>query len=262
MREVIAHVQENTLDVNPKIIRNILDEYFLRWKDEIPDELLIDRLAKSAKEREIKYIRSHFSRYVETLRVVPKTPRKLKVLDIGIASGHLAILVKKLFNYQVFGIDKKRPETNYWKKRFDGEGIEFRLCDLEKDPIPFEDEYFDIVLFCEVLEHLSNQAGRITLKEINRVLKQGGTLILTTPNGAGLGTRLGFTMSVGHFREYTGSECIRLFEENGFKIENMYYRNFYTNAYKYLLSYKLLFLLYKIIPNLGNCIVTKASKNV
>ena len=252
--------EENTLDVNPKVVHDILDEYFSRWEGEIPDGLLIGRPTKSAKEREMNYIRSHFSRYVETLRVVPKLPRKLKVLDIGIASGHLAILVKKLFNYQVFGIDKKRPETNYWKKRFDGEGIEFRLCDLEKDPIPFEDEYFDMILFCEVFEHLSNP--RITLKEINRVLKQGGTLILTTPNGAGLGTRLGFTMSVGHFREYTGSECIHLLEENGFKIENMYYRNFYTNSYTYLFLYKLLFLLYKIIPNLGNCIVTKASKNV
>lgn len=220
--------KENTLDVNPKVIRDILDEYFLRWTREIPDELLIGRPAKPAGEIEMDYMLSHFSRYVETLRVVPKTSSRLKVLDIGIASRHLAILVKKLFNYQVFGIDKERPETNHWKKRFDREGIEFRLCDLEKNRIPFEDAYFDIVLFCEVLEHLSNP--RITLKEINRVLKGGGTLVLTTPNRASLGTRLGFRMSAGHFREYTVNECISLLEKNGFKIENMQFRNLYTNS--------------------------------
>lgn len=253
-------INENLLDIDRKAVRSILYEYFLRWRQRIPEGLSIGRPNKPAKEVEIDYMGSHFFRYVETLRVVPKLPSRLKILDIGIAYGHLSVLIKKLFNYQVFGIDKERPETNHWKERFDEEGIEFRLCDLERDPIPFEDEYFDIVLFCEVLEHVSNLCARATLKEINRVLKFGGTLVLTTPNGAALGNRLGFVMSSGHFREYTASECISLLEENGFKIENIHFRNLYTNSYKYLLSYKLLFLLYELIPSLRNCMIIKTSK--
>src|SRR5271165_1747591 len=48
---------------------------------------------------------------------------------------------------------------------------------VEKDSFPFADSAFDVVLFCEILEHLLLDP-LVPLREIQRVLKIGGTLIL------------------------------------------------------------------------------------
>ena len=46
--------------------------------------------------------------------------------------------------------------------------------------IPFADEYFDIVISTEVIEH--TPGPRRAVQEMHRVLKKGGTLVLTVPN--------------------------------------------------------------------------------
>lgn len=53
--------------------------------------------------------------------------------------------------------------------------------DLEHSIVPVKDETFDSVLCCEVLEHMEIDP-MFMLAEVNRVLKTGGTLLLTTPN--------------------------------------------------------------------------------
>lgn len=53
--------------------------------------------------------------------------------------------------------------------------------DLEKTPLPAEDESFDYVVCSEVIEHMEIDPVHM-LAEINRVLKPGGVLILSTPN--------------------------------------------------------------------------------
>ena len=68
----------------------------------------------------------------------------------------------------------------------DGEpGTEFELrieeINIETEPLPAEDESVDVVTFFEVLEHLRIDPI-FTMKEINRILRPGGLLMLTTPN--------------------------------------------------------------------------------
>lgn len=55
-----------------------------------------------------------------------------------------------------------------------------RIVEASAYELPFADESFDCVTFQEVIEHLEGAAQAV--KEINRVLKPGGTLVLTTPN--------------------------------------------------------------------------------
>ena len=53
--------------------------------------------------------------------------------------------------------------------------------DLEKDPAPYADASFDGVVLMEVLEHFKVDP-MFAMAELNRILRPGGFLFLTTPN--------------------------------------------------------------------------------
>ena len=67
------------------------------------------------------------------------------------------------------------------------------------DPLPFPDAHFDHVLSIEGIEHFENPW--IFVKELCRVLKPGGRLIITTPNTMSVDARLKFLMS-GYFPRF------------------------------------------------------------
>ena len=66
--------------------------------------------------------------------------------------------------------------------------LEHHLFDAERDLWPFADGSFDVVVCMEVIEHLTYSPSHL-LHEANRVLADGGSLLLTTPNAVS-GTRL------------------------------------------------------------------------
>ena len=65
--------------------------------------------------------------------------------------------------------------------------------------MPFENNVFDVVLCNHVLEHVKDDI--LALKEIRRVLKKDGKMILTTPN-----ILMSLSRNPWHFREYTPFE--------------------------------------------------------
>jgi 2-polyprenyl-3-methyl-5-hydroxy-6-metoxy-1,4-benzoquinol methylase len=71
-------------------------------------------------------------------------------------------------------------------------GAAFRAADLTQ-PLPWPDASFDVVLSVEGIEHLENPFAY--LRELRRLLKPGGTLVLTTPNIACLRSRVRFFAS-------------------------------------------------------------------
>jgi len=79
----------------------------------------------------------------------------------------------------------------YWTEKLKARGYEVVSVDLEpqhhsvlrvdaNDPLPFAGETFDLVWCTEVIEHVVKP--EFTLSEIDRVLKPGGKLLLSTPN--------------------------------------------------------------------------------
>ncbi len=109
------------------------------------------------------------------------------------------------------------------------------LFDAEKDRFPYADEHFSTVLCCELLEHLPTDP-MFMMGEINRILKPGGHLVLSTPNLASLralaGILQGFNpqlfsayirprngvVDARHAREYTPYEMRKLLEDSGFEV--------------------------------------------
>jgi ubiquinone/menaquinone biosynthesis C-methylase UbiE len=87
------------------------------------------------------------------------------------------------------------------KERFQYKGeIEFKQGDLNQG-LPFEDTSFDYVVMLEVIEHLQNPY--FVLREISRVLKKEGILLLSTPNILNLKSRFRFFFegTYDYFRE-------------------------------------------------------------
>lgn len=135
------------------------------------------------------YFTRHKQRYATVLSLIRALDvgEKLRVLDVGSGFGHLTILVKKIFDYEVYAVDCNSLREERLRK----EGIKFNLCDLMTESLPFGGNYFDIVVFSEVIEHLFTPP-LITLLDIHCVLKRQGLLILTTPNLYSLGNRILF----------------------------------------------------------------------
>lgn len=101
--------------------------------------------------------------------------------------------------------------------------------DLESDRFPFADNSFDMVLFLEIIEHLIMDPI-FTLKEIARVLKPDGILVLTTDNSHSFIKLMKFltfkpiywpyndvTFGDRHNREYMKNEIELLLRGTGFK---------------------------------------------
>jgi len=109
--------------------------------------------------------------------------------------------------------------------------------DAEKDRFPYPDGHYTTVLCGELIEHLFEDPMHL-MGEVNRILKPGGHLVLTTPNVASLraiaavlqGYHPGFfhayikpaesgEVDARHNREYTPKEIHLLLENSGFSVE-------------------------------------------
>jgi SAM-dependent methyltransferase len=108
------------------------------------------------------------------------------------------------------------------------------LFNMEEESFPYDDDSFDVVLFCEILEHLLIDPVR-ALQEINRVLKPGGQLVLTTPNAARRANVVALVAGINiydpysahgpygrHNREYTPHELNQLLRFCGFTPDTMF----------------------------------------
>ena len=120
-------------------------------------------------------------------------------LDIGSGHGELIQLMRGRFDIHSSACDY----TDSLMKLND---VRVSVADLNTQGLPFHDGIFDLVTCTEVIEHLEHY--RFTLREMYRVLKPGGTLVLTTPNILNLKSRIrflifGFYNLFGplHFRE-------------------------------------------------------------
>ncbi|MBI2013512.1 MAG: class I SAM-dependent methyltransferase [Candidatus Colwellbacteria bacterium] len=97
------------------------------------------------------------------------------VLDIGAGKGEFADILSER-GYKVSCVDG----TKELCKELEEKGYETACIDLEEERLPFPDNSFDLVVSLEVIEHLWNTEHY--LKELWRVLRPDGYVILTTPN--------------------------------------------------------------------------------
>lgn len=185
-----------------------------------------------------EYFDIHLTRLRRTLEITPKGTPEDRILEMGAYLQITPALKTQLGYGHVRGcylgplgkIDHKRVTS------LDGEEFEcdIDLFNAEKDRFPYPNESFSTVLCCELIEHLSEDP-MFLMCEVNRILKPGGHLVLTTPNIGSLraisailqGYHPGFfpqylkpsaTDEARHNREYTPKEVMLLFLDAGFEM--------------------------------------------
>lgn len=156
---------------------------------------------------------NHAKRFALSLDWIPNTDGRL--IELGSEAGIFTDLLKKHRRFQL-------ETTNF----------DFNL---EKDPAPYPTASYDGALLMEVMEHFAVDP-MFALAQINRILKLGGFLFLSTPNIAcwraiqslihyrspylfGIYTRTGSTDR--HNREYTVEEIRQMVTAAGFKVERI-----------------------------------------
>jgi SAM-dependent methyltransferase len=131
---------------------------------------------------EAGYLEYHRRRYQDTLRLLPQGEGR-RLLDVGSFPGHLSALAQAR-GWEVVGLNNSIEGGGAWSdflERCAERKITIRGCEVEREPFPLPTASIDAVLFCELFEHLHLNPFH-TLKEIFRVLRPGGPLVLTTPN--------------------------------------------------------------------------------
>ena len=99
-------------------------------------------------------------------------------LDVGCGPGtFIGSLSSSLLSV---GYDISETQIKYASDRYGGDNRSFvHSCG---DGLPFDDEMFDIVTAIELIEHLPERGATSLPREMHRVLKPAGRIIVTTPN--------------------------------------------------------------------------------
>ncbi len=220
------------------------------------------------------YLRDHRHEYVRTVRDIMRVrppEGEVKVLEIGAFFGAVCMALSSL-GYAVTAADiAEYIELPEQVTRYARHGIATKGVRLEDFRLPFEDESFDVLVMCEVLEHLNFNPLPL-IKEINRVLKPGGLFYLSLPNFARAKNRLlilrgkapgvsvdefyeqldpaSVMIANGHWREYTMAEVKRLLEPMGFRLQEHYYFSIGETVQDGSLRKRLGRLFYRTFPTL------------
>jgi SAM-dependent methyltransferase len=104
-----------------------------------------------------------------------------EVLDVGCANGAHTVKAARRVR-SVIGIDHdvgQLATAAESGRRVRLQNVHLFAWDLAR-PFPFSDSRFDAVLFLDVIEHLNSR--REVLREIRRVLKPDGRLLVSAPN--------------------------------------------------------------------------------
>lgn len=148
---------------------------------------------------------------------IPKK-KNLRVLDIGCGTGETLSFVKRIRpNSQVYGIDTMSLAVSYTKSRNHTKAYVASAMKL-----PFRDNFFDVLLYLDVLEHLKDHHK--ALMEGKRVLKKGGVMIITCPALPFIISD--FDKNQGHVRRYTKNDFLYLENKTGMKLKFLSYFNF------------------------------------
>lgn len=200
----------------------------------------------------IGYLNNSMQRFLTTLQMVPpaSSPESL-LLELGANPYFLTLMLMRYRRYQItpanyFGAggpaEGRGEQTIHSEKYGESHRFVYDHFNVESEPFPYPEHKFDMVLCCEILEHLALDPTQM-LYEVHRVLKPGGHLLLTTPNvlafqnlqRLAMGKNIydqysGYGIYGRHNREYAPLELIQLLHACHFRVVELRLADIYPHS--------------------------------
>jgi len=140
-------------------------------------------------------------------------PAVTSLFDVGCGRGSVIAAMRRSFPAVAFaGGEALDDALQFARKRLPGAD----LYQIDARTLPFDRE-FDVVISCDVLEHLDDDGA--AARELFRVVVPGGGIIVTVPQHRWLWSAID-TVS-RHRRRYQRRQLIRLLEQSGFVVERV-----------------------------------------
>jgi 2-polyprenyl-3-methyl-5-hydroxy-6-metoxy-1,4-benzoquinol methylase len=191
------------------------------------------------------YAHSHKRRLAFDFDQVKKRmPQDSSLIEFGSIPPILTSALSR-FGFKIVGIDIA-PER--FESCISSQGLNIMKVDIEVQELPFAADSFDGAIFNELFEHLRINPI-MTMREVYRVLKPNGMLLLSTPNLTSLVGWINLIFKnrvqdvyrefmkletighMGHIRVYTPTELCAFLQQVGFKpIEVVYRGDFQRQA--------------------------------
>jgi len=171
---------------------------------------------------ELNYGRDIIAAWGGALR--PARPGPVRLLDIGCGRGYDLFNVRRALAAQnvdaaLYGIENHRP----YVAECEAAGVAVSAVDIERDPYPFDDGFFDGVIANQVLEHTKELFW--IFGEAARIVRPGGYFLVGVPNLASLHNRVLLLAGrqptaqqslSAHVRGFTRPDLRRFAEAGGF----------------------------------------------
>ena len=123
----------------------------------------------------------YFYRYMAD--IVPQYAGGSRLLDVGCGNGYLlAEISRRRPELELWGLEPATALVTGTQSRGNGRWHIVAASALE---VPFSSASFDIIMMTEVLEHMKKPVA--VLRELTRLLKPAGRLIITIPNMSAYG---------------------------------------------------------------------------
>ena len=162
-----------------------LDDYIINY-----DQIAEDHIATLSETGESPFMTAEQIREseIQTRHAIRSNLKEGgRILDAGVGLGGL---LSELDEFSCYGVDIAMPYLRFAKST----GIEVAMAKLEE--LPYEDEFFDAVVACDVLEHVFGLD--LSVQQLTRTLKTGGVLIIRVPNEENLDPYLSEDQSYSH----------------------------------------------------------------
>lgn len=127
-----------------------------------------------------------------------------KVINVGAGTGWVELfLVEKVIDGELVAVEPDAQTRETLKRNVEKHDV--TVPEIVDGVIPFSDGHFDLCLSFDVIEHVSKGTEEKFLKELFRVVRPGGLIILSTPNKGLLKNLLDPAYYFGH-RHYSAGD--------------------------------------------------------
>ena len=106
-----------------------------------------------------------------------------QILDYGCGPGFLiSDLLQMVPDAVIYGVEHSQESVRMVNQQFSGQRRFGGVVSGATIPTTYDDGYFDTVFFVETIEHLQPNQRPMALRELRRLLRPGGMVVVTTPN--------------------------------------------------------------------------------